>query len=185
MAIRGRLCIPSDGSHSPSGGADTIYGANSPTGTFAGRFVRIVNNSDAPYNPQIAEVEVYGGSPPQIRSFTAEPDAIHAGGSSVLRWQITGAASATLAPSNTAVNPTGETTVRPDSTTTYTLSASNDAGTSTATVTVGVDVELDPPEISEFMADNQSTLKDEEGDNSDWIEIHNPNEFSISLDRYF
>jgi hypothetical protein len=176
--------IRGDGTHSPSGGSDTIYATNSPAGIFAGRFVRIVNISNAPYNPQIAEVEIYGGLPPQILSFSAEPDAIHTGESSLLRWQITGATSVTLL--NTTVSPTiGETTVRPDSTTTYTLSASNDAGISTAAVTIGVDVQLSPPEISEFMADNQNTRKDEDGDNSDWIEIHNPNEFSLNLDRYF
>ena len=30
------------------------------------------------------------------------------------------------------------------------------------------------PVISEFMADNDTVLADEDGDFSDWIEIHNP-----------
>ena len=30
------------------------------------------------------------------------------------------------------------------------------------------------PRINEFMADNDSSLADEDGDFSDWIEIHNP-----------
>ncbi len=30
------------------------------------------------------------------------------------------------------------------------------------------------PLITEFMASNDSTLADEDGDFSDWIEIHNP-----------
>ncbi|MBK1882295.1 lamin tail domain-containing protein [Luteolibacter pohnpeiensis] len=37
------------------------------------------------------------------------------------------------------------------------------------------------PVISEFMADNESTIADEDGDFSDWIEIHNPTSDPISL----
>ena len=37
------------------------------------------------------------------------------------------------------------------------------------------------PVISEFMADNQSTLADEDGQYSDWIEIHNPTAAAINL----
>ncbi|MGZ8899941.1 MAG: CotH kinase family protein, partial [Limisphaerales bacterium] len=50
---------------------------------------------------------------------------------------------------------------------------------------------LDPnapmPEImiSEFMADNDNTLNDEDGDNSDWIEIFNPTEYTVDLNGWF
>ncbi|WP_200269294.1 lamin tail domain-containing protein [Luteolibacter pohnpeiensis] len=37
------------------------------------------------------------------------------------------------------------------------------------------------PVITEFMADNETTIPDEDGDYSDWIEIHNPTTSSISL----
>lgn len=37
------------------------------------------------------------------------------------------------------------------------------------------------PVISEFMADNKSTLPDEDGEYSDWIEIHNPTASPVSL----
>ncbi|MCA9264315.1 MAG: lamin tail domain-containing protein, partial [Planctomycetales bacterium] len=37
------------------------------------------------------------------------------------------------------------------------------------------------PIISEFMADNATTLADEDGDYSDWIEIHNPDSVPIDL----
>jgi len=40
------------------------------------------------------------------------------------------------------------------------------------------------PVISEFMADNESTLADEDGIFNDWIEISNPDERSISLLGY-
>jgi hypothetical protein len=37
------------------------------------------------------------------------------------------------------------------------------------------------PIISEFMADNRGTLKDEDGDDSDWIEVHNPDAAPVNL----
>ncbi len=40
------------------------------------------------------------------------------------------------------------------------------------------------PMINEFMADNDSTRADEDGDFSDWIEIHNPTGASINLNGW-
>lgn len=40
------------------------------------------------------------------------------------------------------------------------------------------------PVISEFAAANRSGLKDEDGEFSDWIEIHNPDAVALSLDGY-
>ena len=37
------------------------------------------------------------------------------------------------------------------------------------------------PVISEFMADNETTIADEDGAFSDWIEIHNPDTTPVSL----
>jgi hypothetical protein len=39
--------------------------------------------------------------------------------------------------------------------------------------------------ISEFMARNQSTLADEDGAQSDWIELHNPGSTIVNLDGWF
>ncbi len=41
------------------------------------------------------------------------------------------------------------------------------------------------PLITEFMASNQTTLDDEDGDSSDWIEVHNPNVVPMSLDGWY
>jgi hypothetical protein len=41
------------------------------------------------------------------------------------------------------------------------------------------------PVISEFMPDNQRVLADEDGQFSDWIEIHNPNAAPMNLAGYF
>lgn len=39
--------------------------------------------------------------------------------------------------------------------------------------------------ISEFMADNDETLNDENGDSSDWIELHNPTAQPVDLGGWF
>ncbi|HVR34581.1 MAG TPA: lamin tail domain-containing protein, partial [Methylomirabilota bacterium] len=39
--------------------------------------------------------------------------------------------------------------------------------------------------ISEFMASNQATLNDEDGDRSDWIELHNAGELTEDLNGWF
>ncbi|HEX3357532.1 MAG TPA: CotH kinase family protein, partial [Tepidisphaeraceae bacterium] len=41
------------------------------------------------------------------------------------------------------------------------------------------------PVITEFMAQNNSTIKDEDGDFSDWLEIYNPNPAPFNLNGYF
>jgi hypothetical protein len=41
------------------------------------------------------------------------------------------------------------------------------------------------PVISEFLADNNGTIDDEDGDASDFIEIHNPGDLDIELDGYY
>ncbi len=38
--------------------------------------------------------------------------------------------------------------------------------------------------INEFMASNTSTLADEDGDYSDWIEIYNPTQFNLDLTNW-
>jgi len=39
--------------------------------------------------------------------------------------------------------------------------------------------------ISEFMASNENSLADEDGDGSDWIEIYNPNEVEVDLNDWY
>jgi hypothetical protein len=41
------------------------------------------------------------------------------------------------------------------------------------------------PLISEFMADNETTLQDEDDDYSDWIELYNAGDSSADLDGYY
>ena len=48
----------------------------------------------------------------------------------------------------------------------------------------GVTEQPDTPVLNEFMASNQGTLHDEDGDASDWIEISNPTSEPINLQGY-
>jgi len=41
------------------------------------------------------------------------------------------------------------------------------------------------PVITEFMASNQSTVTDNDGDFSDWIEVHNPTTAPVSLNQWY
>ena len=44
--------------------------------------------------------------------------------------------------------------------------------------------DLDHIHISEFMAANESTLADMDGDFTDWIELYNPTDATIHLEGY-
>ena len=66
-------------------------------------------------------------------------------------------------------------------TTIYTLSATNAQGTVTKSITLHVGVAPLPVRINEFMAENDDTLKDDDGEASDWIEMFNPNPFALDL----
>src|SRR5688500_18501425 len=41
------------------------------------------------------------------------------------------------------------------------------------------------PRINEFVAENDSGFKDEDGEVTDWIEIYNPESFTWSLNGYY
>lgn len=185
-AVRWSARIRSDGSNSGNAGVDTITGALSPTQNFSGRFIRIVNQNGAPYSPQVAEVDVFGAPVPRIVLFEGEPDVVVAGQPTTLTWKITGATGASISPQIGAISATaGSISVQPTGSTTYTLTATNTAGTAIVTVRVGVDVLLQSPRITEFMASNSGDLKDIDGDYSDWIEIYNPNDYRLPVGDYY
>ncbi|MFM8878381.1 MAG: FN3 associated domain-containing protein, partial [Verrucomicrobiota bacterium] len=173
-----------DGSHPPSGGSDTIRATSDPTGTFSGRFVRIVNQSGAPYAPQLAEIEVFGAPGPRILQFEADDDSLAPGAATTLRWRTDGATRVTLEPGPGTVPTNGTANIRPEATTRYTLRATSASGATTAEVIVGVGVSLKPPVIAEFLADNRKGLRDDDGDPSDWIELHNPNPYRLNVDGF-
>jgi len=79
------------------------------------------------------------GTPPSvpiINSFTADSITIDQGDTVVLNWAVTDATSVTIDQSIGSVALTGSTSLSPTTATTYTLTATNSAGSSTATVTI-------------------------------------------------
>ena len=81
------------------------------------------------------------GTPPAvpiINSFLANPSTITVGESSTLSWSVTDATSVTIDNGIGSVALTGTTAVNPTTSTTYTLTATNSAGSVTGSVTVTV-----------------------------------------------
>jgi len=89
----------------------------------------------APASPPPASPPV---TPPVINAFTASPTSISAGGSSTLSWNVTGATSVTLSPGGGSVPASGSAVATLSSTRTYTLTATNSAGSVYRSVTVTV-----------------------------------------------
>jgi hypothetical protein len=76
---------------------------------------------------------------PRIGSFSATPDQIQTGGSSVLKWKVLDYSSLEITPTVGVVTGfTGSRTVTPVSTTAYTLKATNGFGSRTANVNLNV-----------------------------------------------
>ncbi|MEZ5302219.1 MAG: LamG-like jellyroll fold domain-containing protein [Verrucomicrobiales bacterium] len=120
---------------------------------------------------------------PIVLSFAADRAAIAPGVPVTLSWNLFNATSATIG--GEPVDPaSGTAVVNPNTTTIYTLAATNAMGTSEAAVTVTVAAEAQHPRIAEFLAKNDSGLTDDDGDHSDWIELHNPTGFFIDLAGY-
>ena len=78
-------------------------------------------------------------SAPVVKTFFANPSVIDQGDSSVLTWEVNGATSVSISPGIGSVDSGGNFTVSPNKTTTYTLTATNAAGSVTATVKVTVE----------------------------------------------
>ena len=90
---------------------------------------------------QPVQVVVSGGAPPSvpvINSFTASPGSITLGASSTLGWSVSGATTVSINQGVGGVTPSGTRVVSPAATTTYTLTATNAAGTVTQPVQVVV-----------------------------------------------
>ena len=80
---------------------------------------------------------------PVINSFAANPEVIVLGGNSTLSWSVSGATEVTIDQGIGSVDPTGTHMVSPTRTVTYTITASNSAGTQTATFQVQMPVVYD------------------------------------------
>jgi len=87
----------------------------------------------------VITIQVTPISIPQVVVFSASPQTINAGQSSQLCWQVVGATTVNISNGvGTGLSPNTCATVSPQTTTTYTLSATNAAGSIQASVTVNV-----------------------------------------------
>ncbi len=93
-------------------------------------------------------VTVTGTVPaPEIVTFTANPETITAGETSVLTWEVSNADTVTIDQGIGSAGLNGSVTLQPSETTTYTLTAENSGGTVTAQVTITVSSSSDPVNI--------------------------------------
>ena len=128
----------SDGSFVSAASGEVIR-PEQGTGEMRGRFIRITNLSNTASSPQFAEIEAYAATAPTIRYFTTSAGNLTQTGApglptqATLSWDVEGATSATLTPGLPAITlPTGSLTVSPATATTYTLTATNTAGSGPA-----------------------------------------------------
>ncbi len=127
---------------------------------------------------------------PVINSFAANRGFGAAGETITLSWNASYGQAFGIAPgigdvTAETVAGSGNISFQIAATTAYTLTVSSAFGADTATYEVRVVQPATHPVISEFMADNNSTLADEDGQFSDWIEIYNPTAAPIDLSGYF
>ncbi len=127
---------------------------------------------------------------PVINSFAANKGFGAAGETITLSWNTSYGQTFSIAPgigdvTAETVDGVGNLSLQLAATTVFTLTVGSTFGTDTATYEVKVAHPANHPVISEFMADNNTTLADEDGQFSDWIEIYNPTAAPINLSGHF
>jgi hypothetical protein len=96
----------------------------------------------------LCQVYVAGQVAPTISQFRVSPTSIPPGGSASLTWATQGATSVSISPGIGRVSASGSINVSPANSTTYTITAQNQFGSSTATADLTVDSRL--PQILRF-----------------------------------
>jgi len=84
---------------------------------------------------------------PTVTAFTVEPSTVERGQSATLRWSVTNATSVIIDHGLGSVDVSGQRTVVPADSTTYTLTARNENGSAAATATVNVTVPPEKPDV--------------------------------------
>ena len=95
---------------------------------------------------------------PIVKFFTAEPSTIERGQASSLKWEVTGADTVSINQGLGTVSASGNRSVFPSSTTTYTLTASNSGGSVTESVTVNVTAPAAPAPLAAAAAPTAADL---------------------------
>ena len=121
------------GSVDSQGGSTTVSPTETTTYTLTARNPKREISQTVTVTVDAPPVE----DPPIIANFFATPSAIVRGGQSTLTWDVRNATDVTISEIG-AVTAQGSSTVTPDQTTTYTLTARNDVGEASATAAVTV-----------------------------------------------
>jgi hypothetical protein len=137
-----------------------------------------------------ARTTVTVNPPPVINGFTASRPHTGAGEPVTLSWSATHGQTFSIAPgigdvTASTSDGSGSVEVSPAATTTYTLTVANAFGSTSANAAVHVVQPAAHLVISEFMADNESTIADDDGAFTDWIEIFNPTASPVNLSGWF
>ncbi|MGJ8638610.1 MAG: lamin tail domain-containing protein [Opitutaceae bacterium] len=138
--------------------------------------------AERPNGTNAASIRVKVTDKPILRDFTADAAIIAPGDSVELSWGVIGEMGITLNGVN--VKRLESMIFTPAATTTYELVASNFYGITRQQITVKV-VAPGEPMISEFLASNAGGLSDEDGEESDWIELYNPTATTVNLSGYY
>lgn len=172
-------------------GVTAVPGFGTATSTAEIDVIEIIVYKGALSDVEIADINEWlvanlGGVPaPRVNRFSATPSLIAPGGSSLLNWEVERADTVQISETVGSVSLIGNANVSPSTTTTYALTATGAGGTVTKEVTIRVGAAVEGPVISEIVAINNNTLDDEDGDSSDWIEIHNPSDFAFDLGGHY
>lgn len=135
------------------------------------------------------EVEVFGRPTNQIGilSFSASTNQAASGQPVTLSWAVDEVRRVEIHPAlgsvgaQTATNGVGLVPVTMEHSTEFVLIATNAAGLFSSAVSVQVAADPLLVRLSEIVADNKYSLKDGDGDASDWIELRNPGDAPVDL----
>jgi CotH kinase protein/Lamin Tail Domain/Chitobiase/beta-hexosaminidase C-terminal domain/Concanavalin A-like lectin/glucanases superfamily/Immunoglobulin I-set domain/Bacterial TSP3 repeat len=127
---------------------------------------------------------------PFIHAFTVSRAYVGVGESVTLHWDTSYGDTFSIMPgvgdvSAQATNGAGSVAVEITGSTTYTLTVGNSFGATFREVEIHVVQPADHLVISEFMADDETVLADEDGQHTGWIEIYNPTAAAVNLAGYY
>jgi hypothetical protein len=138
---------------------------------------RVQDNNDAWSENVTANVTVAEAIPkPVILSFDAEPGTISPGRTSTLSWEVTGAATVSIDHGIGNVALSGTRDVSPSDTITYTLIATNEAGSVNATAQITVQEDTTPPgtPVLTSPAEGATQPQPDEAWSFDWSDSSDP-----------
>ncbi|MDJ0839569.1 MAG: OmpA family protein [Acidobacteriota bacterium] len=159
-----------------AGPAVELSGAETAVATFTGVvgesyvFQLTVRDSMGDSSSDTVSVSMEA-APVSIISFLATPDTITEGQLSTLSWAVANADSVEISGLG-AVGSSGNLPVAPETTTTYTLTASNEVNTVSAEVTVTVEPILIPDPVISFFKVTPDTITEGESSTLTWATIN-------------